>query len=122
MSKRSYDPFSDRTQSKSTHEPINAPSEFHEGSAPEYPPLPDEFNRFSSTNDEGEPDKIHARRLMKTMLYFAATGLLVLGILTPNRTLPASSPDPAQAVPRSRGSSPASVPWRSRFFRPGSHG
>ena len=56
---------------------MDVPTEFHEDGAPEYPVLPDEFNRNAPVV-EPEEDKT---RLRKIMLYAAATGLLSVGLL-----------------------------------------
>ena len=98
MSKRSNDPFSARTPRKGTREPIDMPREFHEDGAPEYAPLPDEFNRFAPVTEETGSDASGARRLMKVMLYVAAAGLIVLGVLLPKRAEPSPVPDPTHAV------------------------
>ena len=79
--------------SRRTREQDQIPTEFHLNGAPEFPELPDEFNRF--------PRKAKVRedrsRLRKIMLLLAAAGLMILGILAPLH--PDGKPAEAEAVP-----------------------
>ena len=78
---------------------MDVPTEFHEDGAPEYPVLPDEFNR-NAPIVEPETDK---HRLRKIMLYFASIGLFSVGLLflssphTKNPAAPVTPPPAAQA-------------------------
>ena len=76
---------------------MDVPTEFHEDGAPEYPVLPDEFNR-NTPIVEPETDK---HRLRKIMLYFASIGLLSVGLLflsSPHTKDPTASVTPPPAA------------------------
>ena len=76
---------------------MDVPTEFHEDGAPEYPVLPDEFNR-NAPIVEPETDK---HRLRKIMLYFASIGLLSVGLLflsSPHTKDPTASVTPPPAA------------------------
>ena len=64
---------------KQAHGVNGIPIEFREDSAPEFPVLPDEFNRFPKQLRKEEK---RSRRIMRMML-FAAAGLFTLGIFVP---------------------------------------
>ncbi len=64
---------------KRVHELNQIPTEFHEDGAPEFPELPDEFNRFPRPSKPKE----ERSKLRKIMLYLAAAGVVVLGVLSP---------------------------------------
>lgn len=65
---------------KHAHEIMGIPPQYQEGGTPEYPPLPDEFNRNAPVVIATEDRK---KRLRRVMLLLAAVGLTVLGILFP---------------------------------------
>ena len=82
---------------KRLHEIMDVQTEFHEDGAPEYPVLPDEFNR-NAPIVEPETDK---HRLRKIMLYFASIGLLSVGLLflsSPHTKDPTASVTPPPAA------------------------
>ena len=92
---------------KRVHEIMGLPPEFHEDGAPEYTPLPDEFNRFSPASAEAVDT---SSRLRKMKLLLAAAGLSVLGFLSPvkGKTAEAAQePIPAAAVPVSASATPS---------------
>ncbi len=97
---------------ESVHELNRIPQEFQENSAPEFPELPDEFNRF--------PRKAKARkdlsRLRRIMLLLAVAGLLPLGILAPLH--PKNRPAEAEAAPTAETESPAETPEASALPTP----
>ena len=96
---------------------VENPSEFHENSAPEFVPLPDEFNRNAPVV---EPEKRKTSTLQKIMLYLAAAGLVILGVITPVvRVNPpeeepavaaAETPQPVKATVTPSAVPPASTP------------
>lgn len=53
------------------------PNEFHEGSAPELPPLPDEFNRFTPPMKDDTKDR--RKGLRKMLMILAAVGVILFG-------------------------------------------
>ncbi len=65
---------------KSTHELNEISPEFSENIAPEFVPLPDEFNRFPRQNKRTKDRS----RLRKILLYLAAAGIVVFGVFSPN--------------------------------------
>ena len=81
---------------KRVHELNQIPTEFHENGAPELPPLPDEYNRDQKT---GRPKEKKESSIRKAMLYLAAAGLTVLGLITPVVRLnaPEKTPVPTPA-------------------------
>lgn len=69
---------------KKLHEIIGAPPEDQGRATPEYPALPEEFNRFAPTVSEEEKPS----RLRKVMLLLAVAGLATVGVfrLQPQKT------------------------------------
>lgn len=101
MRERNTTRFSGRTlrrptARKSSHESNDAPTEFHENGAPEFPFLPDEFNRNAPIPDAAEAEAKRKKHLRKLMMFLAATGAIVLGlfVLSP---APTESAEPSQA-------------------------
>jgi hypothetical protein len=83
---------------KRVHELNRIPTEFHEDGAPELPPLPDEFNRDQKT---GTPKEKKESSIRKAMLVLAASGLVILGVITPVvrlQTQPDANPEPTAIV------------------------
>lgn len=68
------------TARKKSHELNDAPTEFHEDGAPEYPFLPDEFNRSAPLIDEAEAEAKRKKHLRKMMMYLAAAGAFAVGL------------------------------------------
>ena len=58
---------------------MGVPPEFHEDGAPEYPDLPDEFNRNAPVVESTEVK----RRKHTVLLYLAAAGLITVGFFVP---------------------------------------
>lgn len=82
---------------KRLHEIMDMPTEFHEDGAPEFPVLPDEFNRNAPN---AVPDEVK-NRPRKIMLYFAAMGLFSVGLLfssSPHTKDPTASVTPPPAA------------------------
>ena len=80
---------------KDTHELNGIPNEFREDGAPEYARLPDEFNRDAPS---GGPEKRSRSSMRKVMLYLAATGITILGVIKPVvRIDPSEEPEPTAA-------------------------
>ena len=82
---------------KRLHEIMDMPTEFHEDGAPEFPVLPDEFNRNAPN---AEPEEVK-NRPRKIMLYFAAMGLFSVGLLfssSPHTKDPTASVTPPPAA------------------------
>lgn len=65
---------------KKAHEFNGTPTEFRKDGAPEFPALPDEFNRFIKPRKKTEDKR--SRRLRR-MLIFAAAGLITIGLFRP---------------------------------------
>lgn len=80
---------------KAAHELNRIPTEFHENGAPEFPELPDEFNRFPQKTKRKE-ERSHLR---KVMLLLAAVGLVLLGVLT-LKVRPAASAEEKETPPQ----------------------
>ncbi|MDO4853724.1 MAG: hypothetical protein Q4A88_09950 [Clostridia bacterium] len=76
---------------KRSHEIMGVPPDFHEDGAPEYPALPDEYNRFAPIE---EPAKRDRSRLMRTMLLLAVSGLTVLSVLLPRTAIRVEAEEP----------------------------
>ena len=91
---------------ESVHELNRIPREFQENGAPEFPELPDEFNRFPR---RPKPQKDRSR-LRKIMLLLAVAGLVTLGIFAP--LLPENNQAEAEAAP-TETESPANTPEAS---------
>ena len=85
---------------ESVHELNRIPTEFHENGAPEFPELPDEFNRFPRPAKAKEDRS----RLRKIMLLLAVAGLVTLGIFAP--LLPENNPAEAEAVQTEKTETP----------------
>ena len=76
---------------------MDVPTEFHEDGAPEFPVLPDEFNRNAPN---AVPEEVK-NRPRKIMLYFAAMGLFSVGLLfssSPHTKDPTASVTPPPAA------------------------
>ncbi len=83
------------------------PPEFHEGGAPEFAVLPDEFNR-NAPSDESVPKTKH-----KMLLYLAAAGLITIGLMLPGAATPAQTAEAtaaASAPTETRTGAPAPTP------------
>lgn len=80
---------------KPVHELNRIPTEYHEDGAPEFSPLPDEFNRFPKPYVKNQE-----RSRLKKLLILAVAGLCVLGIFLPQKKEPAPPADaPATVQP-----------------------
>ena len=80
---------------KQNHELNGIPTEFHENGAPEYTPLPDEYNRFTPAIDTEEQEEERRARLRRMMMGLMAVGACVLGLFLFGKSRQAQTKDAA---------------------------
>ena len=90
---------------KKLHEIMGIPAEYsHEDGAPEYTPLPDEFNSrtFSAAPEPAEEEESAVKRILKAMMLLGVSGLTLTGVLFSRGASggeAAASPLPTPSVP-----------------------
>ena len=82
------------------------PADFETGSAKEFAPLPDEFNREAPPK---KPLKKKPSTIRKVMLYMATAGVVTIGVITPVVKLNPPE-EPPKVVETIKPSAPASKP------------